>query len=53
MIDEEYEHDDCPECGTPSEPAEDVPDQALRGCPQCDHVWFEDLSQPAKTKSNS
>ena len=58
---EEFEHDDCPKCGIPSEPAEDVTDQSLRSCPKCGHEWFEDLSLPpqkgklkrAKTKTHS
>lgn len=42
---EHFPHDVCPKCTTPSVPAEKVPDQALRGCPKCEHVWMEDLSQ--------
>jgi NADH pyrophosphatase NudC (nudix superfamily) len=40
---EHFQHDVCPCCGTKSVPAEKVPDQALRGCPKCEHVWYEDL----------
>ena len=31
----------CPECGeiVNTVPAEEVPDQALRGCPECGAVW--------------
>jgi predicted nucleic acid-binding Zn-ribbon protein len=43
MSKEEFEHDDCPKCGTASVPGEGVRDQALRGCPKCGEVWFEDL----------
>jgi hypothetical protein len=25
-------------------PQEHVPDQTLRGCPNCGHTWFEDLN---------
>lgn len=48
-VQEHYKHDDCQNCGTPSVPAEDVPDQSLRGCPNCGRTWFEDLSsQPQR-----
>ena len=43
--DEIGDHDDCPKCGTPSTPGEGVPDQALRGCPNCGETWFEDPEQ--------
>ena len=42
---EHFEHDDCL-CGTPSQPAENVPDQTLRICPTCGNEWFEDLTTP-------
>lgn len=42
---ETYEHDECPKCGTESVPAERVADQSLRGCPNCEHTWFEDLNR--------
>ncbi len=45
---EHFDHDDCPECGTPSVPAEGVPDQTFRACPKCHHTWAEDLSSPPK-----
>lgn len=45
-VQENYEHDDCPECGTPSVPFEGVPDQSFRGCEKCGHEWFEDLTAP-------
>jgi hypothetical protein len=41
---EHFKHDACPECGAASLPAEKVPDQTLRGCPNCGHTWFEDLN---------
>lgn len=43
---EHFDHDDCPECGTPSVPFEGVPDQQLRGCPNCEYEWWEDFSLP-------
>jgi hypothetical protein len=45
---EHFDHDDCPECGGPSTPAEGVPDQMLRGCAECGEVWCEDLSEPVR-----
>lgn len=45
---EQVEHDDCPNCGTPSIPAEGVPDQSLRGCEDCGEMWFEDLNEPPR-----
>lgn len=45
---EHFLHDDCPKCGTPSVPVEKVPDQALRGCPECLETWVEDLTKPPK-----
>ena len=45
-VNENYEHDDCPKCGTPSVPYEGVPDQSFRGCENCGHEWFEDLTLP-------
>lgn len=47
-MNEHFEHDDCPECGEPSVPLEKVPDQSLRGCPDCGHAWFEDLHTHVK-----
>jgi ribosomal protein L37AE/L43A len=47
---EEFEHDDCPQCTTPSVPAEDIKDQTFRSCPKCGHEWYEDLYTPAKKK---
>lgn len=44
-VPEHYPHDVCPECKEPSEPYEGVPDQSLRVCPHCSHVWVEDLTQ--------
>jgi hypothetical protein len=43
---ERFEHDVCPKCGAESQPAEDVPDQSFRDCPNCCHQWFEDLENP-------
>lgn len=43
-----YQHDACPYCYRPSEPAEGVPDQALRLCPSCEHTWFEDFESPPR-----
>lgn len=43
---ERFTHDVCPNCSTPSVPAEGVPDQTLRGCPKCGHGWSEDLGSP-------
>lgn len=45
-VQEHFEHDDCPKCGTKSVPYERVPDQALRGCPKCEHQWWEDFERP-------
>jgi predicted nucleic acid-binding Zn-ribbon protein len=45
---EEFEHDDCPKCGTPSVPFEGVPNQSLRGCPNCGHDWWENLNELPK-----
>lgn len=45
-MNEHFKHDVCPVDGSPSIPAEGVPDQALRGCRKCGHVWFEDLDSP-------
>jgi len=42
---EMFEHDVCPKCKTVSVPLESVPDQALRGCPKCCHIWFENLAE--------
>ncbi len=36
-----FEHENCPECEANSVPAEAVLEQALRGCNECGHVWFE------------
>jgi uncharacterized Zn finger protein len=38
---EHFEHENCPECEANSVPAEAVLEQALRGCNECGHVWFE------------
>lgn len=40
---EHFDHEDCPECGSVSVPCEHIPDQTLRGCPKCEHTWFENL----------
>jgi Zn-finger nucleic acid-binding protein len=48
-MNEHYYHDACPKCGANSVPAEKVPDQALRGCPKCEYVWFENLDKPRYT----
>jgi len=48
MTNENFEHDDCPVCGSPSEPLEGVPDQQLRACPMCGYEWWEDLTTPPK-----
>lgn len=40
---EYFDHDTC--CGKPSVPVEGVPDQALRGCVECDSTWVEDLDR--------
>ena len=36
----------CPSCFEMVEtiPAEDVPNQSLRGCPECEHVWLVDIA---------
>lgn len=47
---EHYPHDICPKCGSVSVPYEGVPDQSLRGCPECKHTWSEDLDRPAITQ---
>ena len=49
-VTERYEHDDCPKCGADGKvvkslPAERVPDQTLRVCPECGDDWFEDLNR--------
>lgn len=50
---EQFLHDTCPECGEPSVPLENVPDQSLRGCSNCDHSFWEDLTLPVrKTESD-
>ena len=46
---EHFDHENCPECGAKSVPAENVPDQALRGCPECMIVWFEGSQQTEAT----
>lgn len=43
---ERFPHDQCPKCGAASVPFEGIPDQSLRGCPECEHSWFEDLNKP-------
>lgn len=48
VVQEEFDHDDCPKCGTPSVPGENVSDQALRYCPKCHHDWFEDFNRAPK-----
>ena len=45
-VKEQFTHDVCSRCQTPSVPAESVPDQSLRNCPACGVSWFEDLSSP-------
>lgn len=45
MPTEHYDHDDCPACGCPSVPFEGVQDQALRGCPRCNHEWWEQFDR--------
>lgn len=50
---EYFDHDDCPKCGKPIFPLEGVPDQTLRGCENCEHVWWEDLnSLPIHNQAN-
>lgn len=46
-IPEKHFHDVCPKCGSPSVPAEKVPDQTLRGCLKCLETFTEDLDRPA------
>jgi hypothetical protein len=48
MSTEHYPHDVCPKCSTASAPAEGVPDQTLRDCPNCGHMWMEDLDRPPR-----
>jgi hypothetical protein len=45
---EKYDHDDCPDCGEDSLPAEGVLDQAYRVCsnPLCEKEFWEDLNKP-------
>jgi hypothetical protein len=47
---ETYAHDVCPVCGTASKPAEGVPDQFLRSCPECLEEWWEDPDQAPTTE---
>lgn len=47
---EHLPHDECHKCGQASVPAEGVPDQTLRGCPQCEDTWLEDLNAPPYRK---
>lgn len=43
---EHFEHDECANCRCASLPAENVPDQQLRVCPECGDDWWEDLNLP-------
>jgi hypothetical protein len=45
---EQFEHDVCPKCSQPSQPAERVPNQALRQCRKCGREFFENLLEPVK-----